>query len=215
MLVTGLTKKGSNVEITFREHPSIIVKYEVVIKSRLRKNDEVDEKIINDLKAENEIYLIKETSLKLLGRRQHSIRELKLKLIKKKYDKQKIEEVIEFLLDKNLLNDKEFSKRYAEEKILRYNNGVNKTKSELFKKGVDRTIIDEVLSQYEDNPVLIDNAVKNAEKKLRFLKTKNLDKSKLKQRIFSHLMSKGFRIDIIKQAIDNLDLSEENDSEFD
>ena len=67
---------------------------------------------------------IKSYALKLLSKRDYFEEELKQKLLKKGFDKEKIEEVLAYLKQQNLLNDEKLKERLKEKSI-------NKGKSSL------------------------------------------------------------------------------------
>jgi regulatory protein len=60
---------------------------------------------------------IKSYALKLLSKRDYFEEELKQKLLKKGFDKEKIEEVLEYLKQQNLLNDEKLKERFKEKSI--------------------------------------------------------------------------------------------------
>jgi len=60
---------------------------------------------------------IKSYALKLLSKRDHFKEELKQKLLKKGFDKEKIEEVLAYLKQQNLLNDEKLKERLKEKSI--------------------------------------------------------------------------------------------------
>ncbi len=205
MIITSLKKKGNNVEIQFDNSEKILLDYKVVAEAGLRKNDVVNEKKLNELFELNEKNKIKETALKLIFRRMHSRNELKNKLIKKNFDKNIVDIVLEELSSKNYLNDLEFCRMYVEERFSKKNIGINKIKLELVKKGIDRKIIDEIVNIIDDNS-LFDKAYQLALKKIDTYQYKKLDKLKKKQKIFSFLLSRGFQQEIIYKVIDSLSL---------
>ncbi len=139
-------------------------------------------------------------------RRLHSSHELKLKLIKKKYDKSIIDNVIQSLKEQNYLNDAQFAKLLVEEKSIKKKFGSNKIRSELYKKGIDKSIIDSVLNS-ENDELNFDNAIFLAKKKLKLLIEKNTDKRKLKEKLYSFLSSKGYDSELIMKVINNMNFN--------
>ncbi|MEG8947330.1 regulatory protein RecX [Rosettibacter firmus] len=208
MIITSIKKKGNNVEIQFDEGKPILLDHRVVIDNGLRKNDVITESKKNELLHLNEKFIIKNTALKFILRRLHSVQELKNKLLKKNFNKELINEVINELISKNYLNDLEFCKAYFEERFVRKKIGINKIKLELLKKGVEKKIIDEVINEADENASL-NNAYEVAIKKLRLIQHKKLDKQKKQQKLYSFLVSKGFQTDIILKVLKKLNLDEE------
>ena len=206
MVVVSITKKGNNVLVLFDDTSELLLNYNVFIDSMLRRNDKVDQKRIDELKKRNELYKIKHSVLNLLGRRAHSKRELYQKIIKKGFDKDLCLYVLDELNESNYINDRDFAEKYADEKIKKGKSGINKIRTELIRKGIDKEIIHDIESQYQSSDEIIDNIVYLSEKKLEFLKKKETDKRKIKSKLYSHLLGKGFTSEQILEGINQLNL---------
>lgn len=206
MVVESITKKGNNVLVLFDDNSSLLLNYNVFIDSMLRRNDEVNQKFVEVLSNKNELYKIKHSALNFLGRRSHSKKELYQKLSKKGFEKKLCQTVLEELNEVNLINDGDFAEKYAEEKIKRGRSGINKIKSELIKKGINKSIIEKIELKYKTNDEIIDNIFRIALRKFELLKKKETDKRKLKIRLYSHLLGKGFTSEQVSAALNKIDL---------
>lgn len=206
MVVESITKKGNNVLVLFDDNSSLLLNYNVFIDSMLRRNDEVNQKFVEVLSNKNELYKIKHSALNFLGRRSHSKKELYQKLSKKGFEKKLCQTVLEELNEVNLINDGDFAEKYAEEKIKRGRSGINKIKSELIKKGINKSIIEKIELTYKTNDEIIDNIFRIALRKFELLKKKETDKRKLKIRLYSHLLGKGFTSEQVSAALNKIDL---------
>ncbi|MHB8931538.1 MAG: regulatory protein RecX [Melioribacteraceae bacterium] len=208
MIITALQRKGNNVVIIFDDREPITFDYRTVLDNGLRKNDTIDEKFFERLISESNFLKIKDSAFRLLGRRHHSTSELRIKLIKKKYPKEIIQRVLSDLTDNNLLDDEQFAIAYLEERLVKKKIGVNKLKAELFKRGIDRKIIDKVLLNV-DSQLSYDQAMELAQRKMMSLRRKELDEKKLKSKIFLFLTSRGFESELILKVLN--DLNPENE----
>lgn len=211
MIITALQRKGSNVLICFDEDEPITLDYRTVLDNGLRKNDKIDEKIYERLVSESIFLKTKDSAFRLLGRRHHSTSELRTKLIKKKFPKETIEKVLADLTDQTLLNDEQFAIAYLEERSVKKKIGLNKLKAELFKKGIERKIIDNVLLGV-DNELSYEQALELAKRKKLTLQGKEKDKRKLKSKIFSFLSSRGFESDVIMKVLNNIDADDDEEN---
>lgn len=207
MIITALQRKGNNVVIIFDDREPVTIDYRTVLDNGLRKNDPIDEKFFEQLISESSFLKIKDSAFRLLGRRHHSTSELRNKLVKKKYQKEVVEKVLADLTDKNLLDDEQFAAAYLEERSVK-KIGINKLKTELFKKGIDRKIIDKVLLNV-DSDLSYEQAFELAKRKSLFLQRKELDKNKLRSKIFLFLSSRGFESELILKVLN--DLNPENE----
>lgn len=214
MRIESLVKKNNYVYIQFDNGKSEKVHYEVVLKFGFRRNDEVKEDEYRKLLEAEEEFALQESALRFLSIRPHSTLELRNKLFKKGYSKDKIYRVINSLNDKGYLSDRDFAERFIEENIKK-KKGLLKIKAELLKKGIDREIIDSELSKLDSDQTLYDNAVVLAEKKISSLLDKNLTKGQIKQKLFGFLKNKGYPFEVINNVTEKLltDISDKN--EFD
>lgn len=205
MIIRSINKIKDNVHMLLDNDQKIILRYEVFLKNGFRKGDEISENDIADVIRQNQLFYIKESAYRILGRRLHSYKELERKLASRKYDKALIKQVLDDLLSNLYLDDERFAREYSEEKLKKKMLGMSRIKLELREKGVSQDIIERILSENSASDET-ENALKLAEKKLSSLKGRNLDKMKLNQRLYSFLASKGFNYDLIKTVLDRLDI---------
>ncbi len=205
MIVTKVVKKRSKVTVYFDNEESLVIPYELFLKNTLFVDDILTEIELSKLKDKVEVYKIKQSSFVYLSGRNHSKYELKLKLLKKNYNKQLIELILSDLEALNYLDDREFAKQYINAK-LKKNKGIRLIKLELSKKGVKREIIEEVSVKFLDDPRMKEAAKFLSEKKLKVLQRKDQTNLQIKQKLFSFLSNKGFTTELVKEAINNLKL---------
>ena len=205
MKILRVVKKDSrNVKVCFDNDQMLYINYELFLKYGLRKNDEISESDINSLIKENQKFAVKQRAYRYLSRRHHSENELRIKLKQKKYDENIIEEIIGNLKENNYLNDLEFAEIFSGENIKNKYWGRNKVKAELIKKGISSKIISQVLSEKFPGGNDLQNAIGLAEKKIKSLSSRNLEKKKLKEKIYTHLFSKGYDYETAKEAVEKL-----------
>jgi len=210
MIVSRIvTKDEKDVAVHFDNDEVLFLAVDIFYKSGLKKNDEILDDRFSSLIKENRIFHIKQKAFLYLGRRQHSASELRIKLKQKGYETELINEVIEDLINKNYLNDKEFAKMFAEEKIKLKLWGEQKLRSELIKRGIKSEIISDALRDIISDEAQVNNALILATKKYDTLRNRNLDKKVIKQKLITFLNSRGYNFDVIKEICDEL-IKEEN-----
>ena len=202
MKITRVVKKDENNVIVYLDNnEKLFLTYEVFMKNGLRKDREIPADHFNFLIGENQKYHIKQRAFSYLGRRYHSVFELRMKLRQKKYDKEQVEEIINDLVENKYLDDVEFSRLFTDENIRLKLWGRNKIKGELFKRGVDTEIVNEVLDEKFPDGNDVKNAVILAEKKYKILQSRKLEEIKLKQKLLSFLSSRGYDYETSKEAV--------------
>lgn len=150
-----------------------------------------------------DLVAIREACFRYLSRRDHSSFELKQKVGKKGYKESDIERVIQNLADSGYLKDEEFASKFVEEKTELNQWGPKKIKSHLYKKGIDRKIIDKVLSHKTDDLQLQQICVDLIMKRKRHFLRED-DDYKRKQKIYRYLAGRGFSGSVIKKSLSRI-----------
>ncbi len=208
MQIIALKKTGKDVHIIFETGEELVIRYDLFVKNGLRKDDNLDDDKIELINRENKIFLAKERAFNILSKRNNSTGEIKRKLIQRKFDKDTTESVVNELVASGFLNDEQFAKEYAEEKLKLNAVGLNKIRSELYSKGINKAIIESVLSEKSDADEY-ENAIKLAAKKMNSSVIKNAEAKKQKQKLYSFLLSKGFDHTTIDMVIKKIFTGEE------
>ncbi len=134
----------------------------------------------------------------LLSRRNHSIKELKVKLLRT-VDENSANKAINRFIELGYLDDRKFAFEYTNYLVNTKNFSENHVKQELFQKGINKDIIYEVLNEFEfDNSSAIINVINKSY--IRKLNTENG-----KEKVIAALMRKGFSYNDIKFALNNLE----------
>lgn len=135
--------------------------------------------------------------LELRDRTEGEIRE---KMGRKEYEPEEIEKAVDFLKDKDFINDERFVKGYVENKQSFGTTGKYKIRQKLMLLHLDSGLIEENLA--EINPETeYDQAIKLAKN---YLAHREVPKEKLYEKVGRHLVSKGYEYDTVKKVLDGL-----------
>ncbi|MFI3209703.1 MAG: recombination regulator RecX [Peptostreptococcaceae bacterium] len=169
---------------------------ELIYKFNIKKNDIVNKESLQEILDKENYLKAKNKALNILTKCDQSKKHVKDKL-SKDFDEHIIEQVIDFLEKNKLINDDLLAQKIINTNINFNKYGKNKIKQNLYKKGIEN------LSNLEiDEDKELENAVFLANKK--YDKVKNLDKNKIKQKLYQHLTYRGFDFEITKQAINSV-----------
>ena len=206
MVIDRIEKKdNTNVIIYLDNGEKIYLSYEVMLKNGLRKGVEISESHFHLLITENQKFFIKKKAYDYLGKRIHSAYELRTKLLRKKYDSELINAILDDLRKGSYLDDSKFAEIFIEEKLRLKSWGRTKLKSELAKRGVTADIIASVLlEKFPAEMEEFELAFQLGEKKYLSLKNRNLEQRKLVQKIYSFLMAKGYSFDVSKKVVERI-----------
>ncbi len=137
---------------------------------------------------------VQEKALNLLARAPHSTFSLRMKLLKRGYDSQKIEETLSWLTEKGYLDDSRFVESWLRSRIDRRAEGRTVLVAGLLRKGVKREVAEQVVNGIVTARVEYANAVKALDKVRRRGET---DRDKL----MKMLRARGFSYPLIRQVL--------------
>ena len=197
-------KDEKNVSVYFDNGERLILSEDTFYSSGLRKGDEISGDRFSFFIEQNILYHIKQRALSFLARRFHSEKELLIKLKTKAYEEQLIKIVLNDLREKSFIDDQVFANHFIEEKLKKKRWGKNKIRAALFSKGVSSSIIDDVLQSFNSEEDQNEVALSLAKKKLKNLKLRETDSKKLKQKIISFLLSRGFDYEVSSGAVNKI-----------
>ena len=180
---------------------SLSMNYDLLLKSGIKVNDEVNEVLLNELVLENEKSLALSRASKLLGKNLKTVKQMKDYLFDKGYGPKVVEYCVSKLSEYNYLNDENYVNIYLKGAVKKY--GKYKIENQLKLKGVPKHIIDNALENLEvDNNIIFEISKK-------FLKNKEVNNNNL-NKLVRHLTSKGYSFDDIKPVVNSL--RRENDA---
>lgn len=144
----------------------------------------------------------KNKALRLLEYRTHSERELYDKLKRAGAENDDIENILEFLREYNLVNDREFAARYAKDLKNLKKMGKKRVKAELIKKGISSEFAESAIEEieWEEEDVLYPMVKK---KLAGDFERKSID------RCVRYFLYKGYSYDDIKNAIERIQSEED------
>ncbi len=139
--------------------------------------------------------------LRLIKIRPRSEYELRIRLIRNKFGSEIITEAITGLSKIGLVDDLAFARLWVESRIKKPL-GLSRLSFELKTKGINKEIIEKVLSGYnspEKEEEIVRELVKQKIKKLA-----DLNKEKIKNRLWGFLLRRGFSKDIVYDVLNEL-----------
>ncbi|MBI4036381.1 regulatory protein RecX [Candidatus Daviesbacteria bacterium] len=137
---------------------------------------------------------------RLLSQRVRSEKEIRDYLKRKKADIDVVEKIIDQLKQMSLIDDGKFAKDWVESRRRSRQKGIKALKIELLQKGIERQIIEEVISR----EILVVSETQVAERALEMKMRvwKNFDQMNFKKKAIDFLLRKGFEYEVVKGVID-------------
>lgn len=190
---------------------------DLVVDYRLIKGKVIDQSLLEKLLFETEVGKLMERMYGLFNIRQRSEKEIRDYFRIKNFElriKHKelisdliIEQIIKRLYQKKLLNDKEFAKVWVSSRSKK--KGMQAVKSELYKKGIDKEIIEEaVSSQYSaclpGGQAIRQESVADELLSKRWSRLQNLSPLERKKKAYEFLLRRGFEYELVKEVVEKL-----------
>lgn len=135
---------------------------------------------------------------RLLSIRDRSEKEIRDYLQRKKA--QNPDEIVEKLIEQGYINDERFAREWVGARRRSKQKGVKALRLELWQKGINKEIIEEVVSSQLSAISEEQVAEKALEKKIKIWK--NLDQVEFRKKAIDFLMRRGFEYETAKKAID-------------
>ena len=200
-------RKEDRVNIYVDEKFFMAIYKELVFTFNLKKGDNIDEEYLNKILKDEMFLKGKNKALNILSKASQSEKKIREKL-NEDFEEDTIDDVIDFLKKYNFINDGELASKIVNTNINLNKYGKNKIKQNLYNKGIEKSAIDEAISEI-DYDAEFENALYLAQK--RYDRVKNEDPKKAYAKIANHLAYKGFNYDIIKSVLNKIFKNNYND----
>lgn len=200
-------RKEDRVNIYVDEKFFMAIYKELVFTFNLKKGDNIDEEYLNKILKDEMFLKGKNKALNILSKASQSEKKIREKL-NEDFEEDTVDDVIDFLKKYNFINDGELASKIVNTNVNLNKYGKNKIKQNLYNKGIEKSAIDEAISEI-DYDAEFENALYLAQK--RYDRVKNEDPKKAYAKIANHLAYKGFNYDIIKSVLNKIFKNNYND----
>lgn len=156
MIVSALKKTSSDrILVEFEGGESLRSTLAAVTDARLYVGMELGEEEYAALRRSSSRGLERQKALELLSRRPHSRKELKDKLLRRGVSEEDAEDCVAWLAERGFLDDEEYAGAVARHYAAK-GYGAGRVRSELQRRGIDRELAADTLSDLPDNAGKID-----------------------------------------------------------
>ena len=203
MIVSALKKTSSDkILVEFEGGESLRSTLAAVTDARLYVGMELDEDAFAALKRSSSRGLERQKALELLSRRPHSRRELKDKLLRRGVSEEDAEDCVQWLSDRGFLDDEEYAGAVARHYAAK-GYGAGRLRSELQRRGIDRELAADTLSDLPDNAGKIDAFLAR--------KLTDVNDREAVRKVSAALFRRGFSWEEIRAALRRFDSSIEEE----
>ncbi|GCE18823.1 regulatory protein RecX [Dictyobacter kobayashii] len=204
MRITGLQPQASDPDRTsifVDGHFLMGVNTLIVLKMGLRLNQELTPAQVQQLEQEEALQKAVDRAMNYLSFRPRSREEVKRYLRQKQTPVELIDTVLERLDQLDLINDESFASFWIESRERFRPKGAQAIKNELKMKGVKREVIDEVVTDEQDEELALRAGRKKAQSLLR---QPDVDYNAFRTRLGPFLQRRGFSYEVTKHVVQQL-----------
>jgi regulatory protein len=151
------------------------------------------------LKNKDQVELARERTLNFLSYRPRSVAEVRRYLTEKKFDTAAIDQVIARLGQAGLLDDEAFARYWLENRDTFKPRGSRALRYELNQKGIATSIIDDLLTDYDENDAAFRAALPRAQKL-----AQRHDADTFRSKLLAFLKRRGFSFDVARDTVNKL-----------
>lgn len=201
-----LKKKNKTCEIFVNNESRITISLDLIMKYRISKGIEWDNKLEELLKREQTLINVRQAAYNFASFKPRTIKQVKDKLKKERFNAEDIEKALIFLKDYRLIDDEKYAYTFAAEYPLRKGAGKPKLISELIQRGIEKELAHSAADEAYNNCNSKALAYKSANKKMKSIVKK--PKEKRKPLLIAFLIRQGFDRDVIKEISEEMDFND-------
>ena len=207
MKITKLEKKKRLFLLELDSDQTCYITEDTIVRFMLTKGKEISAEELTDIKSFAQFSYSKNLALYYLSFKARTEKEVRDYLAKHEIDENIIPKVIQSLKDDNWINDRQYAQAIINSNQLSGDKGSYMLMQKISQKGVSKSIIQEVLQEFD----MAEVAERTAEKLLKKYQGK-LPARALQDKIIQSLTNKGFSYTEAKSAFDQLDSQVEEET---
>lgn len=189
--------------ISFDDESTIKLHIDIVSLNKIKKGRNIYKSELEQLLAKQRLTEAKLKAYQYAAGKNKTEFMIVRNLQQKGFSKEETNAAIEYLREYNITDDFEFCRKFIEICITKKASGKIKIAGELMKRGVSKNIIENALNTYFPEEGVYELAMKAAEKKLRLLANKPIEKQK--SSLANSLRNSGFPNSVIRQVIQSME----------
>lgn len=207
MVITGIKKQkynGERYNIYIDSKFSFSASDEDIVKYSLTEEMKIESEELESLIKKCEETKAYSYALNLLSIKDYTSKDIKTKLKLKQYSDQTIQSVLSRLESYDFVNDEKYVKKYIDYSLNIKKTGKNKILFDLQNKGIKSS---DIKSIEIDEDIQYSNAYNLALKKIKSIN----NNTRIEDKVFRYLLSKGYDFDLIRKVLRNLFDTKDND----
>jgi regulatory protein len=183
--------------IYLNEEYAFSVHEDILVKNRLNKGESLNQQAIEAIILDEERNMAYVKALHMVGRRPHSLSEVKRKLEEKGFEAPIVEWASEKLIENKYINDEEFAKMWTDNRVISQRKGRNLIRQELQQKGIHQDVVKSTMESINPEDEYV-GALKIARTKWKQTSGKLMDRNR---KTAAFLMRRGYTGAIVTKVL--------------
>lgn len=194
-------------KIFFDNNSELVLYEDVILKNNLLREKNITLELLEKVMNENIFYEVYDLSLSYIEIKMRTLKELREYLLKKNFDINVIDNVLDRLVNEGYLDEKKYIDAYVNDKVNLTTWGPYKIKKNLEMLELDENLIEDKISSISDN-VWKDKLEKIVNKKIKSMNNKSL--SMIKNKLRLDLFNLGYDNSLIEEVLNNIYSNDES-----
>ncbi|MBT5876802.1 MAG: regulatory protein RecX [Candidatus Latescibacteria bacterium] len=175
--------------IRFESEPGFTISEETYLRFGLSTGQELNESEQHEIVTEDGVAIARGAAIRLLNTRMRSRAELYQRLLKKDFQADTVERVLDGLTGAGLVNDERFARAWVNDRLRLRPSGLILLRRELKKRGIAESIIAQILSEHNEDDEIERAWLLLSRRRAQF---EGLDYQTSRRRMSGYLARRGF-----------------------
>jgi regulatory protein len=202
--------RSKRYQIEVDGEPFCSVHEDVLVRFRLHKGMEMDRHQLEEILAAEEYNKVRMAALRFLSYKPRTACELRQQLERKDFSAKMICQVIAEMEKSGYLDDRQFARQWVNERMHGKGYGSRRLKQELMRKGIDLSLIDEALTEVDQDKER-QLAMQVAER--RYLRIGREPWPTVERRLGQYLLRQGYSMGVVRSVLNQLRTRYEEEKE--
>lgn len=190
-------RRKSLVQLYLDGEAAVKIDREVFLRSGLKPGDHLSDEELHRLVQDSDARRAQEKAMYLLEHRNHSKKELADKIARTAASREAANAAAARMEELGLIDDETYARDLARELFTRRLWGAQRVRQELRLKGIDGELIDQLLEEYDDEGLALENISAVLERKYAGWE----EDERVRRRAFAALQRLGYPYGLIRQAM--------------
>lgn len=203
--IRAQSRSPDRVSIFIDENFAFGIHRDLLLEFDLAKGKELSAAEQRELVQRDAFFKARAVAYRYLSYRDRSAAEIRRRLQRDDYPSEVVADVVYYLEEKGLVDDHRFAVEYAEGRFRSGGYGPLRVRADLRKKGVIPAAVDAALADvFAARDELLECARGAGAKRWKQLSSES-DPLKRKKKVYDHLARRGFRYDMVRRVVDELE----------